>query len=116
MRAIWPVVSALMVLSATSCTKPESVSRVTSAEQACDRAKAAVAARGDYQASQIVACDGGLSTNDAGYYVLRLNGACHEEVCGSVLLGWYGVKQSTGEVYEWDIGDSRPINQVVPGA
>jgi hypothetical protein len=89
-----------------------------SAEEACDRARAAVAARGDYRISQIVGCDGGLSSDhidEVGYYVLRLNGACREEICGSVLLGWYAVNQSTGDVYDWDIGDSKPIKRVLPG-
>ena len=62
--------------------------------------------------SQIAGCEVSDRANAQDFYVLRLNGLCREDVCGSVLLGWYGVERETGEVFDWDIAENRPGGDV----
>ena len=80
---------------------------------ACRQAIQAQIDAGLYEASQIAGCDHVRpegAPND--YYVLRLNSQCREEICGSVLLGWYGVEKGTGRVYDWDISNNVPSAEV----
>lgn len=71
----------------------------------CDKIKAAVVASGEYSAAQIDGCFPveGEDPDNPGFYITRLNAVCQQEVCGSVLLGWYAVEAKTGRVFEWDV-------------
>jgi hypothetical protein len=100
------LVAALLV----GCAPVDAPKAVLSGEKACERVMSVLAANKTYRAEQMAGCDGGKDDNKPGYYVLRVNGSCHEpEGCGSVLLGWYAVEEKTGavheiEVSEWQIG------------
>lgn len=73
------------------------------ADKVCSKIRAAVIGRGDYPASQVAGCFEVTEQDPPGFYVTRLNAVCQQEVCGSVLLGWYAVEADTGRVFEWDI-------------
>lgn len=60
--------------------------------------------RGDYPAQQASGCFEVTEQDPPGFYVTRLNAVCQQEICGSVLLGWYAVEAKTGRVFEWDMG------------
>ena len=79
---------------------------IASADQACERTMAVLVANRSYPADQMVGCDGGTTDENAGHYVLRVNGVCNDpQGCGSVLMGWYAVEASTGVVYDWDVAE-----------
>ena len=100
-------------LACSACEVAADAKPVQSADQACQLATQATVEIGQYQASQIAGCDVVASAGQtSGYYVLRLNAECREELCGSVLLGWFGVERTTGRVYVWDISENSPINEV----
>jgi hypothetical protein len=105
--AILVAVTSLLLASCAS-TK-----RVTSDEGACSMATARVTALRHVPSTSVAFCDHAQSTElPAGYYVLALHGHCQEEVCGSTNMGWFAVKEATGEVFEWDTADmklGRPV-------
>jgi hypothetical protein len=68
-----------------------------------------VAGRGHFPVSAIAFCDFILPKyQPKGYYVLGLHSRrddCGADVCGSTLMGWFAVKGSTGQVFEYDMGE-----------
>lgn len=56
-----------------------------------------------YPEARIAGCEGGESEDIPGLIVLRLNAVCRQELCGSVLMGWYAVDVETMRVWEWDV-------------
>ncbi|QUL38585.1 hypothetical protein [Erythrobacter sp. JK5] len=90
------------------CAPAEEAPSVASADEACERTIATLVAERDYPADQMTGCDGWKSEEPDGFYVLRVNGYCHDpKGCGSVLMGWYAVEASTGAVYDWDVGEMQ---------
>ncbi|MGH6650201.1 MAG: hypothetical protein ACREB7_03625 [Sphingopyxis sp.] len=89
---------------------------VSADAKACDRITASLVAGGDFKATDIAGCDGIIdSANPPGFRVTRVNGYCHEEMCGSVLLGWFAVKEDSGQVFEVaDVGDWKLGSEVTP--
>lgn len=84
--------------------------------RACDAIKAALVASKRFESRTIAGCDGVVnSENPSGFRIARVNGFCREEVCGSVLLGWYAVEERSGSVFEVaDVGDWTLGPQVNP--
>ena len=81
----------------------------------CDLAIAAVVAAGIYGSAQIQGCAGGAPEEAApNFNLLRLNAYCHEEICGSVLLGWYLVDTESGRVWEWDMAEDARGAEITP--
>ena len=79
------------------------------------RVFAAVVAAGIYGSAQIQGCDGGAPEEAApNFNLLRLNAYCHEEICGSVLLGWYLVDTESGRVWEWDMAEDARGAEITP--
>ena len=79
--------------------------------KACNSIKVALVESGRFKASQLAGCDGIIdSSNPRGFRIARVNGYCREEICGSVLLGWYAVEASSDRVFEiedvaeWTLG------------
>jgi hypothetical protein len=85
-------------------TQPHAVSE----EQACNLVKARVVAVHRYSEHQLAFCDPSInSDNPPGYFVLALhsNRQC-DGIC-STNLGWFAVRRSTGEVFDWDVTESK---------
>ena len=117
MMRMMACVVAILAMTASACAVKQAEGSVSSSDEACELVAKAVIARGDYRAEQIAGCNGDLQDDDdsrAGYYILRLNAHCREDICGSVLLGWYAIEQSTGRVYEWDVAEWRLGEEVLP--
>ena len=95
--------AALMLWAAPAPAAP-----VRTAAVACAVAKQRVAAEYHRTLASIPRCDP-LRAGDSppGYYVLALRGWCREEICGSVLIGWFAVEKRTGRVFAWDVGEWR---------
>jgi len=92
----------------TGCAHAKAPLTVTSDDQACERLMSVLAANTTYRAEQMAGCDGGVSDEFPGYYVLRVNAYCRDpQGCGSVLLGWYAVEAASGAVHDWDVGEWR---------
>ena len=110
-KGVFLLIVATSLLGACSPEDEPSPARTEAA--ACRLAIDAQIEAGLYEPSQIAGCNHAERDGTAGgYYVLRLNAPCHEEICGSVLLGWYGVEKDTGRVFDWDISDHAPIAEV----
>ncbi len=107
---IIPVV--VLTLGLAGCDAAGNLDARISEAEACDAVKGAVVSTGRFEADVINNCDFGSSDEAPAYYVLRLNAHCREELCGSVLLGWYGVERDTGRVFDWDISYMRPIEEI----
>jgi hypothetical protein len=95
----------LLAFNAASCGRPVNAASVSSDDEMCELAKDAVSAEGLYDKTIMAGCDGGVSEEMSDYYILRLNSHCQEDVCGSVLLGWYAVEKDTGRVFVWNVAD-----------
>jgi len=89
-----------------NCGRAEDGQLAASGNEVCKLVKSAVVAQGQYRETQIAGCDGTVQNEyPEGYTVVRLNGFCREQVCGSVLLGWYAVQQTSGRVFQWNVAD-----------
>lgn len=87
---------------------------ISSLDEACEATTQALVENGYFSASQIAGCDGGKDSGQPGFYLLRVNAYCHQEICGSVLLGWYGVDEVTGQVHDWDYDEWTPVGPLMP--
>ena len=101
-----------MAMTASCTQESVQLAPVVSDEDACERAKEAVVDAHLYEMSQIASCEMSDKPTGQEFYVMRLNGHCREDVCGSILLGWYGVERETGRVFDWDIAENRPGGDV----
>ena len=116
-----PLFLPLMILGLLGCGAPQDEQDIppkadtlfdTVADaKACASIKAALVESGRFQTSQIADCDGIIdSSNPRGFRIMRVNGYCREEICGSVLMGWYAVEVSSSRVYviddvaDWTLG------------
>lgn len=93
----------LLTLSLTGCARPQPVA---DAQAACAVATARVTAQRGLPTSHVAVCDPITDANSPkGYYVLALRAHCREALCGSTLMGWFAVRKTTGEVFEWDVAE-----------
>ena len=89
--------------------------------EACEMLISAMNASDSYRAAnfypeaQIAGCNGGPSEDNSNIYHFRLNGVCREEICGSVLMGWYAVDKKSGRAWELDINDYSHGLEITPG-
>ncbi len=82
--------------------------RASNAEEACSLVKERVVAVDRYPESQLAFCDPSMGADlPRDYFVLALhsNREC-DGIC-STNLGWFAVRKSTGEVFDWDVGEWR---------
>jgi hypothetical protein len=89
---------------------------ITNEKAACELAKARVASQGRFKMSAIAFCDVIVSeAQPRGFFVLGLHGKRHDcgGICGSTLMGWFGVERVSGKVFEWDIEKDRPGREVL---
>lgn len=98
-------------LASSGCAARE---RVKSPDVACTLATERVTAHRGLPVSHVVDCDNipeadGLSS----YYILALLADCHEEMCGSTNMGWFAVSKATGEVFDWNVADSK-LGRAIP--
>lgn len=91
-------------------------SSVRTRHAACERIKAEVAARAQFDVRNITFCDIiGRADSPRGYYVLALHSTrpdC-EGIC-STSMGWFAIHKTSGRVFEWDVAESilgAPINR-----
>lgn len=100
-----------------NCGRTEDAQSIASDDRVCELVKRAVAKRGDYREAQIAGCDRSAPNEDfKGYAVVRLNAYCREEICGSVLLGWYAVQLGSGRVFEWNVADWQLGPEIRPAS
>lgn len=106
MRAVIPVMVGigLVALFLAGCSTAREVS---SEQQACTLATARVVEVNRFPTAHVAACDPVMASDTPGYYVLALQSdrRC-EDIC-STNLGWYAIRRSDGEVFDWDVGESR---------
>ena len=96
------------------CAKMEPV---TTAEAACAVATARVTAQRRLPTSHVALCDHIPGTaSPRGYYVMALRARCPEGLCGSTNMGWIAVQKATGDVFEWDVADSKLGQPVADGS
>lgn len=50
----------------------------------------------------------------SGFYLVALRGTCHEDICGSTLIGWYAIRMENGQVSKWDIGEWKLGERIGP--
>ena len=108
MRLALPI--AVTALALPGCAKPEAVRR---AEAACAVATARVTAERGLPVSHVAMCDH-ITKEDGrpGYHIMALRAHCREEMCGSTIMGWFAVREATGEVFEVDVNDWEPGRRV----
>lgn len=102
MRMISRAGLALLALSSTGCGGPRTV---TGAEAACGVATEKVTALRGLPTSHVARCEN--MGEESGYYPLALYAHCREDLCGSTSMGWFAVRKTTGEVFEWDVAKER---------
>lgn len=107
--------SFLLALSLANCGAPKANDLAVREDEVCALIKNAVVAQGQYREAQIASCDP-VSEMRKGYLVTRLNGHCREEICGSVLLGWYAVHRDSRRVFKWTVGDDTPGAEIYPAS
>jgi hypothetical protein len=95
----------LIGLSLPSCAKSHPVPDV---QAACTVATARITALRHLPISHVAYCEGSQSADNLqAYYIVGLHGRCLEEVCGSTLMGWFAVRKSDGNVFEYNVGESK---------
>ena len=81
-----------------------SVPRVANDAQACVAAKNAFTKHSGFPAARITLCDHiGPARNPPGYFVMALHSDRECDSICSTNLGWFAVRKSTGEVFDWDV-------------
>lgn len=100
----------LIGLSSPSCAKSHPVPNT---QAACTVATARITALRHLPISHVAYCEGSQSDDKPqGYYIVDLHGPCLEEVCGSTLMGWFAVRKTDGDVFEFDVAEwkvGRPV-------
>ncbi|WP_156878177.1 hypothetical protein [Sphingopyxis sp. QXT-31] len=97
--------------------KAEASFDISADAKACDLLKASLVANRDFEEKNIAGCDGVVdSFNPPGFRIARVNGYCHEEICGSVLMGWFAVEEDTGRVFEWNVADEELGPEINPAS
>lgn len=102
MRVFSGVCLALLALSLTGCSRPQTV---TSEQAACALATAKITVLRGLPATHVARCE--PMSGDAEHYALVLYAHCREELCGSTSMGWFAVRKATGEVFEWDVSNEK---------
>ncbi|CAN5443913.1 hypothetical protein BH10PSE1_BH10PSE1_16120 [soil metagenome] len=115
--AILPLLAAPLAHSAICSVACESLKPVESVEAACASASRRVTALRNLPSSHVVQCES-LETSDepSGYQIVGLHGPCFEEVCGSTLMGWFAVRKENGDVFEYDVAESKLGRAVTVGS
>lgn len=82
--------------------------RVATAEAACSRVTAVVTEHHQVPAGVIGYCDH-IQKEDspAGFFVLALRSTRECDYICSNLMGWFAVQASTGQVFDYEVGESR---------
>ncbi|WP_143007368.1 hypothetical protein [Brevundimonas sp. 374] len=76
--------------------------------QACELAKRRTTDSHRFPAASAAFCDHvAAEFNPAGYYVLSLHSDRDCDGICSTNLGWFAVQRSTGEVFDWDMAESK---------
>lgn len=79
---------------------------VATADAACGAVKTRVAARENSSESIISFCDFiPVADSPEGYFVLALHSRRECEGPCSTNMGWFAVRKSTGDVFEWNVAD-----------
>lgn len=116
-RDNWPTKLAALALAANAMqiAPPAQAQAVRSRAAACALAETRAASRGYFRRGVVVgSCEGIRADVPRAYYVLVLhsNRRC-DYICSS-LLGYFAVRRSTGQVFEWDVGEWRLGPEVRP--
>lgn len=108
------LVAMSLSLSLASCA---STQLVNDEQAACSVATTRVTAERRLPADHVAFCDHTQSLDvPPGYHVLALRGHCREpEGCGSTNMGWFAVHKQNGQVFEWDVAESKLGRRVRAG-
>lgn len=83
--------------------------QVTTPQAACALATERVTKLRGLPASHVATCDGAAEEADAnGYFILALLAHCREALCGSTNMGWFAIRKSDGDLFDWDVAGWRP--------
>lgn len=98
----------LMSLAAVSSVGCSPAREVLSEAQACELAKKRTTDSHRFPAASAAFCDQMVGEfNPADYYVLSLHSDRDCDGICSTNLGWFAVQRSTGEVFDWDMAESK---------
>jgi hypothetical protein len=111
LRDDWPIKLTALALAASAMltAPPAEAQSVQSRTAACDLAERRAASRGYFNPGVVVGSCELVRAVDIpkGYYVLTLHSTRRcDHICSS-LLGHFAVRRSTGQVFEWDVGEWR---------
>ena len=98
------VLASIAAMSSFGCSSTHGMSE----KQACELAMDRVANSRLLLGASAAFCDHvAAETNPTGYYVLSLHsGRDCDGIC-STNLGWFAVQKSTGEVFNWNVAESK---------
>ncbi len=115
--AILPLLAAPLAHAAICSVACEPLKPVESIEAACASASSRVTALRHLPVSHVVQCEGLESSDEpSGYQIVGLHGPCVEEICGSTLMGWFAVRKENGDVFEYDVAESKLGRAVTVGS
>jgi hypothetical protein len=106
--AILPLLAAPLARAAICSVTCVPIKPTGSVQAACASASSRVTAVRHLPLNHVVHCEGLDSSEEpSGYQIVGLHGPCVEEVCGSTLMGWFAVRKENGDVFEYDVGESK---------
>lgn len=115
--SILPLLAAPLAHAAICSVACEPLKPVERVEAACASASSRVTALRHLPVSHVVQCEGLESSDEpSGYQLVGLHGPCAEEVCGSTLMGWFAVRKENGDVFEYDVAESKLGRAVTVGS
>ena len=108
------VLWAVSACASSGCSTPAGSATAAAEGRACEAIRSAVVAERRYTRSKVAGCDAEDVGRLPGYVTLRLDGYCRQEVCGSVLLGWFAVEKGSNRVFEWMPGEQTVGSELSP--
>lgn len=99
----------LLAVAAAPRMSPSSMQPVANADEACAVAKTRVIARDRLPESAIAFCDViPAADSPRGYYIMALHSDRECEGICSTNMGWFAVRTSTGDVFDWNVAEWKP--------
>jgi hypothetical protein len=110
LRSSGIAMATLAVASTLLIAEPANAAPVTTAKSACAVVKAHIVSRWHIPMRAIAFCD--VIPSDSSphaFYVMALHGKRRDctGIC-STNMGWFAVRKTTGQVFEWDMAEQRP--------
>lgn len=106
----------LLFIVATLSVSDAAAASIVSQDNACSALKNQIAITGQIASP---ASEWGCefieeSHAPSGFYIVALRGTCHEDMCGSTLIGWYAIRKENGQINKWNVGDWKLGERIGP--